>query len=101
MQPSLPSKRIAELALKQQLPSFAPNAGFTAVGGLMSYSSDLDAAYRDVVVLMDKILKGRNPADLPVQLPTKFRLNVNLKTAKALGLALPPTLLARADEVIE
>jgi putative ABC transport system substrate-binding protein len=101
LQPSLPGKRIAELALKQRLPSFAPNSGFPAVGGLISYSSDLDAAYRDVVALMDKILKGRNPADLPVQMPTKFRLNVNLKTAKALGLTLPATLLARADDVIE
>ena len=101
LQPSLPMKRVAELALKQRLPSFAPNAGFPAAGGLMSYSSDLDAAYRDVVVLMDKILKGRSPADLPVQLPTKFRLNINLKTAKALGLTLPPTLLTRADDVIE
>ena len=101
LQPSLPSKRIAELALKQRLPSFAPNAGFTALGGLISYSSDLDAVYRDLVVLIDKILKGRDPADLPVELPTKFRLNVNLKTASALGLTLPPTLLSRADEVIE
>jgi putative ABC transport system substrate-binding protein len=101
LQPSLPSQRVAELALAQRLPSFAPNAGFTALGGLMSYSADLDAAYRDVVVLIDKILKGRTPADLPVQLPTKFRLNVNLKTARVLGLTLPPTLLARADEVIE
>jgi putative ABC transport system substrate-binding protein len=101
LQPSLPGKRIAELALKQRLPSFAPNARFPAVGGLISYSSDLDAAYHDLVVLMDKILKGRNPADLPVQLPTKFRLNVNLQTAKALGLTLPPTLLTRADDVIE
>ena len=101
LQPSLPSKRIAELALRQRLPSFAPSAGFPAVGGLISYSSDLDAAYRDLVLLMDKILKGRNPVDLPVQLPTKFRLNVNLKTANALGLTLPANLLTRADDVIE
>ena len=71
------------------------------MGGLISYSSDLDAAYRDLVLLMDKILKGRNPVDLPVQLPTKFRLNVNLKTANALGLTLPANLLTRADDVIE
>jgi putative ABC transport system substrate-binding protein len=101
LQPSLPGKRIAELALKHRLPAFAPNAGFPAVGGLASYSSDLDAAYHDSVVLMDKVLKGRNPADLPVQMPTKFRLSLNLTTAKALGLTLPPTLLTRADEVIE
>ena len=101
LQPSLPGNRIAELALERRLPSFAPNANFPAAGGLMSYSSDLDAAFRDVVVLIDKILKGRNPADLPVQLPTKFQLIVNLKTARALGVTLSPTLLTRADEVIE
>ncbi len=101
LQPSLPSRPVAELALKQRLPSFAPNSGFPAVGGLISYSSDIKAAYREVVALMDKILKGRNPADLPVEMPTKFRLDVNLKTAKALGLTLPPTLLSRADDVFE
>ena len=100
-QPSLPMQRIAELALKHRLPAFVPNLVFPPVGGLMSYSADLDASYGDVVSLIDKIFNGRRPTDLPVQLPTKFRLDINLKTAKALGLTLPPTLITRADNVIE
>jgi putative ABC transport system substrate-binding protein len=99
--PSLPLKHVADLALKHRLPSFAPRSEFAAAGGLIAYSADLEALYHECAVFVDKILKGRKPADLPVELPTKFRLVVNLKTARALALDLPPTMLTRADEVIE
>ena len=94
-------KEIAALALSHQLPSihsFAPEA---EDGALMSYGPDLAENYRRAAALADRVLKGARPADLPVEEPTHFTLCVNLKTAKALGLIIPPTLLARADEVIE
>jgi putative tryptophan/tyrosine transport system substrate-binding protein len=101
VQPSLPHRRVADLAIKHRLPAFAPNAAFPAAGGLMSYSNNSEAGYRQCAIFVDKILKGRKPADLPVELPTKFLLVVNLKTAKAIGVTVPGIMLTRADDVIE
>jgi len=94
-------KDIAELAEKHQLPAIYPFREFVQTGGLISLGIDVADQCRQAADYVDRILKGAKPADLPVQAPTKFELVLNLKTAKALGLDLPPTLLARADEVIE
>jgi putative tryptophan/tyrosine transport system substrate-binding protein len=92
---------ISTLALGARLPTLVSNREFVEAGGLMSYGTNFPDLFRRAGDFVDKILRGAKPADLPVEQPTKFDLVINLKTAKALGLALPPQLLARADEVIE
>jgi putative tryptophan/tyrosine transport system substrate-binding protein len=94
-------KRIADFAIGQQLPSLHGVREFAAAGGLMSYGASLADLFWRAAGYVDKVLRGAKPSDLPVQQPSKFELVINLKTAKALGLEVPPTLLARADEVIE
>ena len=93
--------RLAELALKNRLPAMFGSKENVEAGGLISYAADRIDLARRAALYIDKILKGANPADLPVEQASKFQLVINLKTAKALGLEIPPTLLARADEVIE
>jgi putative ABC transport system substrate-binding protein len=101
MQSSLPEKSVVALALKHSLPLISTTRSAVDAGALMSYAGRLADAYREAAVYVDKILRGAKPADLPVEQPTKFELVINLKTAKALGLTVPPAILARADEVIE
>jgi len=101
VQPTLPRPPVLELLQKHRIAAVSGNRAFADGGGLMSYAGSLADRYRNAAPYVDKILKGAKPADLPVQQPTKFELVINLKTAKALGLTVPPSLLARADEVIE
>ena len=94
-------KRISGLVTKSRLPAIFTNAGAVKAGGLMSYNRDTTDLYRRAATYVDKILKGAKPGELPVEQPTRFLLVVNLKTAKALGITFPPSILLRADEVIE
>jgi ABC-type uncharacterized transport system substrate-binding protein len=92
---------IVTLAARHKLPAVYFDRIFVAAGGLMSYGPDLVGQFRQAAIYVDRILKGEKPADMPVQAPTKYELAINLKTAKALGLSLPQSVLGRADEVIE
>ena len=92
--------RIAELAIKNRLPTMFERTGAVEIGGLAAYTADELEGYRRAAIYVDKILKGTKPADLPVEQPTKFEFVVNLKTAKQIGLTIPPNVLARADRVI-
>ena len=93
-------KQIVGFALKSRLPSVYSRREAVDAGGLIYYGADLADSYRRVAVYVDKILKGAKPADLPVEQPTKFELVINLKTAKQIGVTIPPNVLARADKVI-
>jgi putative tryptophan/tyrosine transport system substrate-binding protein len=93
--------QIVDNAAKHRLPTMYPWRFYTEIGGLMSYASDLPESHRRSAVYVDKILKGARPGDLPIEQPTKFELVINMKTAKALRLTIPPSLLLRADQVIE
>jgi putative ABC transport system substrate-binding protein len=94
-------KQIADLAIKSRLPSIYYATEFVEAGGLMTYGASITDLYRRAATYVDKILKGRKPADLPVEQPTKFELIINLKAAKQIGLTIPPNVLARADRVIK
>jgi ABC-type uncharacterized transport system substrate-binding protein len=94
------TKTIVDFTLKRKLPSIFHSRDFVEAGGLMAYGAKFGELYRRAAVLVDKILKGAKPADIPVEQPTKFELVINLKTAKQIGLAIPPNVLARADQVI-
>jgi putative ABC transport system substrate-binding protein len=93
--------QLAELAARNRLPAVHMIKGHAEAGDLIAYGPDYRDLYRRVAEIVDKILKGAKPADLPIEEPTKFELVINLKTAKALGLTIPPSLLQRADQVIE
>jgi putative ABC transport system substrate-binding protein len=93
--------RVADLALQHRLPMIAGDPGLVEAGCLMAYQVDYPDMWRRAAGYVDKILKGAKPADLPFEQPAKFAFIINLKTAKALGLTIPPSLLARADQIIE
>jgi putative ABC transport system substrate-binding protein len=93
--------RISDLALTHRLPSVGGSREYPEAGGLFSYGADYPDLFRRAATYVDKIFRGAKPADLPIEQPTKYELVINLKTAKALGLTIPPSLLQRADQVIE
>ena len=93
-------KQITELAIKTRLPSMFDASGFVLAGGLVSYSANEDDQFKRAAYYVDRILKGTKPADLPVEQPMKFELVINLKTAKQIGLTIPPEVLARASKII-
>jgi putative ABC transport system substrate-binding protein len=93
--------QLANLAVRHRLPAVFGNASYVEAGGLVSYGANFTDLYRRTAIYVDKILKGAKPGDLPIEQPTKFELVINLKTAKALGLTIPQSLLLRADEVIQ
>ena len=94
------SKRIADLAIKNRLPSMYEGRTWVEAGGLMSYSANDLELFRRAATYVDKILRGAKPADLPVEQPTKFEFVINLKTARQIGVTIPPNILARADKVV-
>jgi ABC-type uncharacterized transport system substrate-binding protein len=94
------TKRIADLAIKNRLPSMHEGVEYVEAGGLMSYTASRAESFRRVAYFVDKILKGAKPADLPVEQPTKFEFVINLKTAKQIGITIPPDVLARATKII-
>src|SRR5216683_3987230 len=98
---NLQRARIAEIARKRRIPTMSGESGFAAAGGLMNYGPNIADSWRRAATFVDKILKGAKPGDLPVEQPEKFELIINLKTAKVLGLTIPPSLLQRANQVIE
>jgi putative ABC transport system substrate-binding protein len=101
IQPILATRGAAQLAVENRVAAISTGRSFAEAGGLLSYAADQVDLYRRVAYFVDKILKGAKPADLPVEQPTRFELVINLKTADALGLTIPQSILGRADEVIE
>src|SRR5262249_55232199 len=94
-------RRILDFASTNKIPAMFEDSSYVAAGGLMSYGPDYEDVFRKGAIFVDKILKGARPGDLPIEQPTKFELVINLGTARALGLEIPPTLLALADRVIQ